>query len=27
VYFMISISIAILIDWIKKPVFLENDYA
>jgi len=27
VYFMISISIAILIDWIKKPVILENDYA
>ncbi len=24
IYFMISISIAILIDWIKKPVALEN---
>ena len=25
VYFMISISIAILIDWIKKPVIMENE--
>ena len=24
VYFMISISIAILIDWLKKPVNMEN---
>ena len=27
VYFMISISIAILIDWIKKPVLKESKYA
>jgi glycosyltransferase involved in cell wall biosynthesis len=27
VYFMISISIAILIDWIKKPVLKESNYA
>ena len=26
VYFMISISIAILIDWIKQPVIMENYY-
>ncbi|MCD6166076.1 glycosyltransferase family 2 protein [candidate division KSB1 bacterium] len=26
VYFMISISIAILIDWIKKPVIMESNY-
>jgi glycosyltransferase involved in cell wall biosynthesis len=27
VYFMTSISIAILIDWIKKPVLKESNYA
>lgn len=26
IYFMISISIAILIDWIKKPLLVENNY-
>ena len=26
IYFMVSISIAILIDWIKKPVLVESNY-